>query len=579
MQRKDNTGSDETGTQPAPPAPQADQPPAPDHPAPEGGRQQDWPESAPAAEPEWAGPAPDAPEPRHRAGAEPPDAAEPRRETEAESPPPDDAATDRPGAAPDADTPPADTPPADTPPADTPPADAPPESGTVRWAPEWDETRATLETPADREEPRHDPSPAGEPEPAPPDPAEMDDAAHAHAEEERHSLAGRVLTILALLIAGGILFLWAGPRIAPHLPAGLEPVAAWLAPGTETAAEQARAREALRAELMARIDAIRPGMPPEAVEALVGERIAALGSAIAQEQQAAIADLRRRIDALADHVAAQDSGEIEARLAQVETALSGLKAELAALKETLAGLENQPAGTMPEEALARIAAFQSTVEGVRGELAGLARQVGSLAQRIDEVEAASRRREAEAQAEAARIAAQAEARRRAAQLRAALAELEARIATGAPFADALAQVTEIAPDAVPEALTRAAERGVPTVKDLLDSFPPVAHAAIRASIKAGAGGGILERATSFMEARIAPRSLTEREGNDTDAILSRIEARLREDRADLALAEAEALAPEARAPMREWLDRLGERARAMAALDALRAAADAMTTN
>jgi hypothetical protein len=54
----------------------------------------------------------------------------------------------------------------------------------------------------------------------------------AHAEAEQgSSFAAKALTFLLVLIGGAALGIWGAPKVAPMLPAGLAPVAAWLTPG------------------------------------------------------------------------------------------------------------------------------------------------------------------------------------------------------------------------------------------------------------------------------------------------------------------------------------------------------------
>ena len=71
---------------------------------------------------------------------------------------------------------------------------------------------------------------------------------------------------------------------------------------------------------------------------------------------------------------------------------------------------------------------------------------------------------------------------------------------------------------------------------------------------AGAGDGVLARSRAFLAAQVASRSLTPQTGTGTDAVLSRMEDRLRHDDLKGVLAEAEQLPSEAAAAMSGWLD-------------------------
>ena len=106
---------------------------------------------------------------------------------------------------------------------------------------------------------------------------------------------------------------------------------------------------------------------------------------------------------------------------------------------------------------------------------------------------------------------------------------------------------------MPEGLTAAAASGVPTLAKLRDSFPDAAHEAIRASIMASAGDGVVARSRAFLKAQVASRSLTPQPGMAPDAVLSRMEDRLRRDDLAGAVAEAAQLPSEASAAMGSWL--------------------------
>ncbi|QDL91462.1 hypothetical protein FDP22_06485 [Paroceanicella profunda] len=404
--------------------------------------------------------------------------------------------------------------------------------------------------------PEADPIPdaayAGQPE-APLAPAPLPEE-HEHEEEEHYSIAGRVLTGLVLILIGGALFLWAGPKLAPHLPSGMAPVAAWLTPGGETLeAEIAQ----LRAELDSRIDALDTGPDEAALTDMVNTRVAQALQDNATDRQQRLDSQLARIDQLSDQIAASDSGAIETRLAQAESQLKGLEAQISSLGDGLA-----------QENAARLDSLNAAVDGVKAELADLTGRVGGLSQKVDEVAATSARRAEESEA----VAAQAETVRQSAEYQAALNDIGAAIETGAPLTGPIAALSQIGDTQVPEGLTSAAQTGVPTLAALRADFPDAAHAAIRASLKAGAGTGIFDRATAFLSAQVASRSLTEQEGDSTDAILSRVDARLREDKLDAALTEAEALPPEAKEAMAGWLERAARRRDALAAYETLREA-------
>jgi len=378
-----------------------------------------------------------------------------------------------------------------------------------------------------------------------------------HEEEAGWSLPARVLAVLCLLIAGAGLGIWAAPRIAPMLPSGMAPVARWLTPG------QAEV-EAEIAALAAKVDS---GL------GAIDSRVAALPAS---------ADVDTRIGAAVGDAQAKLSAEIEAARAAAGTAdLTAVNQKLAALEagladeatqlETLKGQIAGTAGKLSDEALGRIDAYKGAVEALRGEMGNVRDSVTGLSTRLDAVESRAGREVEAAQAKVAEIEQQAETRLSAAAVAADLAEIRAAVAGGQPFAQPLATLAGQGGATPPESLSAAAESGVATLSSLRESYPDAAHAAIRASIMASAGSGVLARSRAFVAAQVSSRSLTPQTGQGTDAVLSRMEERLRQDDLDGLLAEAENLPSEAAAAMGDWLAAARKRAAAidgLAALDA-----------
>ncbi|MEL6582470.1 MAG: hypothetical protein AAFQ36_01440 [Pseudomonadota bacterium] len=377
-------------------------------------------------------------------------------------------------------------------------------------------------------------------------------------EQEQRSLASRVLYALFLLIIGGTLFLWAGPRIAPNLPSGLSPVAAWLTPGSPAEIE------ALRAELAER-------------DTILAERLGALEAApglesAVSEMEARAAALRGEVNNLTDQVTATDSGAIEARLAETETSLAGISAQLAELSGALTGLAGETAD-LPELTNTALEALTAEITGLRAELSDLAARQGELSQRIDLVAANADRRVAEAEEQMAATEAAAAANVTAAAARAELNALRAALESGGPYAAAL-QPVGLMTD-IPPALATPATTGLATQAELESTFPDLAHAAIRADILSSAGDSTLARAAAEVRARAAGRLIVETPGEGTDATLSRVEARLKERDLETALREASFLGDAAQAELSSWLDAVTLRAAALEAFAAVESALSA----
>mgnify|MGYP000212244811 FL=1 len=267
-----------------------------------------------------------------------------------------------------------------------------------------------------------------------------------------------------------------------------------------------------------------------------------------------IADLEAQI---AD-IPVTDLTSVEAQIAELGTQSSAQANELAAgLADQLAGfdarlseVEKQPNadGTLSDTALA---AYQRELAELRQELEAQKEDVMSATAQAEADLAAAR--------EEAVMAAQA------ATSRAALNRITAALDTGAPFADALADLEGAE---LPAALSSAAETGVATATQLADDFPAAARAALATaraegvSDDAGGFGG-------FLRSQFDVRSTAPQEGSGPDAVLSRAEAAIKEGRVADALAEIEALPEVARAEMTDWTARATERSDVLDAIASL----------
>jgi hypothetical protein len=404
----------------------------------------------------------------------------------------------------------------------------------------------------------HEPDPAIEPVPAAAAAAPAEEDEEHHEEEAGMTWAARLLLAVVLLVAGAGLGLWAAPRIAPMLPAGLAPAAEWLTPGrTEAAAEIAALQERLEttaAELQSRLAELPS---PDDVDGRVSTAVGDLESRLGAE-----------IEAVRSSVAPQDDTELRQRLDRLETAVEGREAELATLKQQLEGTA-AAGGQVSQDAINRIDTYRAELEGLRAEMGTLQGQVGALASRIDEVAAAADRQVSAAQSQVDAVQAEAATQLSAATVNADIAQIRAAITAGEPFEEPLQQILSQPGVTVPAALSDVASAGVTTFARLRDEFPDAAHAAIRASIHASAGDGLLARTRAFLEAQVASRSLTPQDGVGTDAVLSRMEDRLRRDDLAGVLEQAEGLPSEAKAAMQGWLDAARQRAEAVEGLSAL----------
>ena len=381
--------------------------------------------------------------------------------------------------------------------------------------------------------------------PALPDPVESE---HEDDEEEHHvSFAARSLQILALIVAGIIFGLWAGPRVAPHLPKGMAPVAAWLSPQTNASSD---ALEALRAETNVRLAVLEAGIKREEIE-----------TRLANFQTDIVNPLRDQMSTLSDQMAAADSTAIEARLWAVEGKVEGLIAELKSLQEMLGSVAAE-GGAISADTAASIAAYRTRIDALQAQVNEITARQGELTSAVATAQTTASQQVEEAQALVEEASETAMTSQNQTALATALTEVETALQTGAGFGEPLGEIAKITGEVAPEALLASAG-GIETLDSLEEAYPLVAHAAIRADIAAGQSDGGLSGLGSFLRSQVATRSLTPQQGGSADAVLSRLEAALKLDDMAGVLAEAESLPEAAAAEMAGWLANVSARKAAL----------------
>lgn len=264
---------------------------------------------------------------------------------------------------------------------------------------------------------------------------------------------------------------------------------------------------------------------------------------VAQSAQEGVVALEDRLGAAEVLIAEQSSATPD--LSEVEAQISDLGAILGELETRITALEDRPVAETPGPTV--------DMSEVEGEIEDLKGQVADLMAEANIAEASA------AAAANAQLA------------RAALARVMANMETGAPFAAALNELADAADITIPDALAANAANGIPALVSLQDDFDDAARDALSAARSAGAdeAAGVGDRLTSFLRARTGARSVEPREGDDPDAVLSRVGASIKTGNIGDALAEAEALPETARSAMTQWLSSAETRQQALAAVDTL----------
>lgn len=239
-----------------------------------------------------------------------------------------------------------------------------------------------------------------------------------------------------------------------------------------------------------------------------------------------------RIDDLTKQLEAQPSVDTTALDAAV-AAVGDLQSQIGAVVDNvttidarITDLEARPAS----DGSGVSAAMEKELVDLR---AALDVQKGELAQMIDEAQ--SKKQSAEDTARQSRA-------------RGAVTRILVALESGAPFADALADVEANSDVEFADALVQTAAEGVPTLAALNESYPDAARAAL-AAVRAGdTGGGV----GSFFAKQFGTRSVAPREGDDPDAVLSRVGGAVEAGNIADALAEADALPDAAKAELADW---------------------------
>lgn len=307
--------------------------------------------------------------------------------------------------------------------------------------------------------------------------------------------------------------------------------------------------------------------------------LAGLSAQIA-DQTSALAALTERTGTIEAQIAALPAPPEPVDLAPLSARIETLGADIAAngqilqgLTDRVAYLETLPAGSgeagdNSAAIAAAVAQMQAALQEQSTALAAQQSENAALSAEIQDIATAAETRIAAAEARA-------EARVGGATAQAALGQLRIAVATGAPFAGALADVAEGAGVAVPEALQAAAATGVPTLDALQSAFPAAARAALPIAIRETAGEGAMNRVTAFLQSQIGGRSLEPQEGDSPDAILSRAEAAVQSGDVTAALTEIAALPAPAQEALAAWVADAERRVAATDAMAEFAAALDA----
>ncbi|MFP4273467.1 MAG: hypothetical protein ACLFRU_00430 [Paracoccaceae bacterium] len=252
---------------------------------------------------------------------------------------------------------------------------------------------------------------------------------------------------------------------------------------------------------------------------------------------------------------APDLAPLETRIEDTASTLNGRIDEMASRLDELESQVTDLAKAPMEQGASdeAIAAYESELQALQDAVAEQRAEVERMVS-----DATDRERAA---ADAARMA----------QAGSALSRVRSALDEGTPFPDALSDLRGALDAPVPDALAAAAQDGVAPLSTLREDFPEAARAALSAARRDATPeeDGAGSRLTAFFEKQLNVRSVSPRDGDDPDAVLSRAEDALRDGRLGDTLSEIAALPEAARAELSDWAARAQARHDAVTAAETL----------
>lgn len=251
---------------------------------------------------------------------------------------------------------------------------------------------------------------------------------------------------------------------------------------------------------------------------------------------------------------------IDAEIAALRDEVESLRAQLAQAPTDPDAPADLDSSGLDERLEALAADLRDQASRASSDSAEAVTTVGAVADRMEALEAEMRDLRELAETRVA----DAEAAVDIALAQSGLDSFRAALETGAPYGDAITRLQDagITP---PEAIVASAG-GVSTIEALQDSFPDAARAALRDSLQAAPAENVYDRMANFLRAQTGARSTVARDGDDLDAILSRVGVAVEDGDIAGALAQLDSAQPDDLAPMSDWIDRARAR---LAAFDAL----------
>ena len=271
-----------------------------------------------------------------------------------------------------------------------------------------------------------------------------------------------------------------------------------------------------------------------------------------QRQEMDIVQAIQKIDALdAQVIFNREMAEAQApfgiRMQTLEDQLNSIELHADSITKRIWALENKPIGEIVSE---------SVIGAYNNEVTALQSSIQAQRDQVDKLIAQASAKETQAleilQTTMARIA---------------LAEVQTALEKGMPFVTELNEFAKLTGRRVPPKLSELADTGAVTIAELNAQFPPFARKALTAQ-RAGSSENRLSAGwADFLKSQFQARSVSPKEGNDADAVLSRAEDAVRQGNLAKALEELSNLTSPAKDKMAQWSNQAVAR---LAAADAVK---------
>ena len=272
------------------------------------------------------------------------------------------------------------------------------------------------------------------------------------------------------------------------------------------------------------------------------------------ELEKRVSSVQSKLELLISRAGADNTGEkidlLGEEFNQFATELETVNLQLSKLSKRTDDLENRPVlQAVPEDIIEK---HSKELETLQATLTQQREQVQAVMQEAEAKEAIAKQAALEA------------------RIFSAVSRLSTAVKNGSNYADALVDFEAASELKVPDVLRKYAQTGFVTKEQLIEQFPIAARLAVNSARSEGqdAQGKTF---ADYLKMQLKARSVVPREGMSADAILSRAEAAVKDDRLTDALSELEALDLTARNQMNDWISKAEERLAAVAYIDTIMA--------